>query len=791
MKVMRALDRKVLRDLRLLWSQAITIALVVASGIGGFLATLSAVDSLAQARDDFYASGRFADVFATVKRAPDALAPRLAEVPGVLDLQTTVETFARITVPGSIDPVIGQLIGRSADRPQRLNRVQLRSGRWPEGGSRAGSELEAVVTESFAEAHRLRPGAAVSALVNGKRRTLRITGTALSPEYIFGGLYGMPDLRAFGVFWVDHDELAAALDMEGAFTHVAVKIGPGASEHAVVAEVTRRLAGLGGAPAHGRDEQGSHSMLDNEIREQRVLGTVLPAIFLVVAGFLLHVVTARLVATQREQVAALKALGYPNRSIAWHYLKLVAPMVLGGFALGLVLGQVMGSLLTGLYADFFRFPSFTYRLGPELAAVGLLLLLVTAVLGTLTAIAAIVRLSAAEAMRPPAPGRYRRALLERLPRLHLGPAVRMIMRNLERRPLRAALTIGGIAASVAIVIMGNFFRDAMDTIVDTQFNLGMRGDIIVWTTDPVDAGAARELARLPGVVQVEPGRRLQVRYIHGPRSAKGLLDAYPAVPQLQRIIDVTQSRRPPGTHGLVMTDRLADKLGLRPGDPVLVEVREGRREVLQLVLERTVSDMMGLNAFIRRDTLNRALGDADLANFFSLRVGPGAAERVLETTRSMPKVAGAFSKATMLRNMQEVSARNILIMSAVLTGFAAVIAVGVVYNNARIALAERTWELASLRVLGFTRREVSVLLLGELALGIAIALPLGMLLGWGLTHGVVQLMRSDQFLFPVAIQPRTYAWAAICIVMAGVASAMVVRRRIDRLDMVAALKTRE
>jgi len=163
----------------------------------------------------------------------------------------------------------------------------------------------------------------------------------------------------------------------------------------------------------------------------------------------------------------------------------------------------------------------------------------------------------------------------------------------------------------------------------------------------------------------------------------------------------------------------------------------------------------------------------------------------LETTRSMPKVAGAFSKATMLRNMQEVSARNILIMSAVLTGFAAVIAVGVVYNNARIALAERTWELASLRVLGFTRREVSVLLLGELALGIAIALPLGMLLGWGLTHGVVQLMRSDQFLFPVAIQPRTYAWAAICIVMAGVASAMVVRRRIDRLDMVAALKTRE
>ncbi len=788
---MRALDRKVFRDLRLLWSQALTIALVVASGIGGFLATLSAVDSLAQARDDFYASGRFADVFAIVKRAPDALAARLAEVPGVVDVQTTVETFARVTVTGSTDPVIGQLIGLEAGRPHRLNRVQLRSGRWPEGGSRPGGELEAVATESFAQAHGLRPGGSVSALVNGKRRTLRITGTALSPEYIFGGIMGLPDLRAFGVFWVDHDELAAATDMAGAFNHVALKLAPDASEPAALAEVTRRLAGLGGEPAHGRDEQGSHAMLDNEIREQRVLGTVLPAIFLAVAGFLLHVVTARLVATQREQVAALKALGYGNAAIAAHYLKLVAPIVLGGFLLGLALGHAMGRMLTGLYADFFLFPSFEFRLPAGLMAIGLLLVVATAVLGTLTAIAATVRLSAAEAMRPPAPGRYRRALLERVPRLRLTPALRMIVRNLERRPLRAAVTIGGMAAATAIVIMGNFFRDAIETIVDTQFNLGMRSDIIVWTTDPVDAGAGRELARLPGVLEVEAGRRLAVRFVHGSRSEKGLLDAYPPVPRLQRVVDVDQVARPPGLHGVLMTDRLADKLALKPGDTVMVEVREGRREVLHLVVERTVRDMMGLNAFIHRDTLNRALGDGDLANFFSLRAGPGAVERVLETTQGLPRVAGAFSKATMLRNMQEVSARNVLIMSSVLTAFAAVIAVGVVYNNARIALAERTWELASLRVLGFTRGEVSFLLLGELALGIAIALPLGMLLGWSLTHGVVQLMRSDQFLFPVVIRPRTYAVAALCVVAAGVASALVVRRRIDSLDMVAALKTRE
>jgi putative ABC transport system permease protein len=788
---MKALDRKVFRDLRLLWSQAITIALVVGSGIGGFVGCLSAVESLSLARERFYEVGRFADVFATVKRAPLVQARRLAELPGVVDVQTTVEAGARITVPDSTDPVIGQLIGLDTRHPQRLNRVSLRSGRLPEPGTRAGGELDAVVTEVFAQAHKLTPGSYVTALVNGKLRRLRITGTVLSPEYIFAGMWGMPDVRAFGVFWLDADELAAALDMQGAFNRVSLRLAPGTSLPATFDAVSRQLAAFGGLPAHGRDEQMSHAMLDNEIREQEVLGTILPSIFLAVAAFLLHVVTARLIATQREQVAALKALGYTNRAITLHYLKLITPMAAGGWLLGLALGKWLGVLLMGLYDEVFRFPVFVHVVPSQLVALSLGVVAATALLGTLTAIAATVRLQPAEAMRPPAPGRYRRSLLERIPRLRTGPALRMILRNVERRPLRAAITVGGIAASVAIVVMGNFFRDAIDVILDTNFNLGMRGDIAMWTIDPIDAGATRALARLPGVLQVEPGRRVAVRFMHGARVETGVIQGRTAPPNLQRVIDVDGRVAVPPADGLMMSDRLADKLGLRVGDSVTVELREGRRLVREVTVQQLVRDMMGLNAYMERRALNRLLGEGDVASEFTLRIAKGEDHRVLEETKALPRVSGAFSKASMLRNMEEVTARNILIMSAILTGFAAVIAVGVVYNNARIALAERTWELASLRVLGFTRAEVSLLLLGELALSIAVALPLGMVLGWGLTHGIVELMRSDQFYFPVVIRARTYAFAALCVVAAGVASAMVVRQRIDRLDMVAALKTRE
>ena len=789
---MKALDRKLLRDLRLMWSQALTIALVVASGVGGFITTLSAVDSLALARDRFYASGRFADVFASVKRAPNALTEALLATPGVADVQTTIEQIVRIELPGLADPVVGQLIGVDPKAPMRMNRVTVRSGRALDDTHLTDQAIPVLVSAAFADARGLVPGARISALINGKRRTLAIIGIALSPEFIFAGLQGMPDLRGFGVFWVPRDALAAAYNMDGAFNRVAVKLAPGASERAVVDKISAQLSRYCGREAHGREDQASHAMLDNEIKEQRVLGTVLPSIFLGVAAFLLNVVVSRLVATQREQIAALKALGYPNRTIGGHYLKLVLVIVGLGLVLGVALGDVLGTMFTGLYAEFFQFPSFEHRIAPWLLIVSIGITVATAVLGTLNAILATVRLAPAEAMRPQAPGHYRRTVVERLGIMRITPALRMILRNMERRPLRTVLSIGGVAASVAIVVMGNFFNDAIDYIVDSQFNVAMRSDVIVWMLEAADDSARHEVARLPGVTAVESGRDVAVRFVNGHVSERGAIQGFSRHAELRRIIDLDKREASRlDDDGLVMTDRLADKLGLRIGQSVWVEVLEGRQRTVVVPLSAVVREMMGLNAYMERRALNRLLQEGDQSTSFSLAVERGREPELLEATKQMPRVVGAFSKATLLRNMQDVSARNIRIMSTVLTFFATVIAVGVVYNNARIALAERTWELASLRVLGFTRAEVSGLLLGEMAIGIAIALPLGMALGYGLVHLVTGLLKSDQFLFPVVIQPATYAWAGITVLVSGVASALVVRRRIDKLDMVAALKTRE
>ena len=799
---MKVLDRKLLRDLRAMWSQALTIALVVASGLGGFLTSLSAVDSLAAARDEFYLQGRFADLFANVKRAPQALAEQLRALPGVADVQTTVEQIVRIQLAGSSDPVLGQLIGIDRLQPPRLNLVSVVAGRALfDGGDGAGQSggadnaIDALVSQGFAQARGLKPGASLSALINGRRRALRIVGIAMSPEFIFAGLFGMPDQRGFGIFWVDQATLAAAYDMQASFNTLAVRLTPAGartlSDRAVIAELALPLARYGGAAPRPRAEQSSHAMLDNEIKEQRVLGTVLPSIFLGVAAFLLNVVVSRLVATQREQIATLKALGYPNRTIAAHYLKLVLAIVGLGLVLGVLLGHWLGGLFMSLYAEVFHFPSFTHRVSPNLVALAGSITAITAVAGTLSAILATVRLTPAEAMRPSAPGQFKPTVAERLGLTRLSPALRMILRNMERRPLRTGIGIVGVAAAVAIVVMGNFFRDAIEVIVDSSFTLAMRSDVSVWLTEPADDRVALQLARLPGVLAVESSRQLSATLVHGHRRERVQLRAVPAVPELHRIVDVDGHAARPTGDGLLLTDRLADKLGLRVGEAVRVEIEQGKRRELTLVVNGTVREMMGLNAYMQRDALNQALGDGDLSNGFVLSLERGSETAFLAATQALPRAAGSFSKATMLRNMQELTARNILIMSSVLTAFATVIAVGVVYNNARIALAERAWELASLRVLGFTRGEVSALLLGEMAIVIAISLPLGMVMGWALVHLIAGLLKSDQFFFPVLIQPRTYATAAIAVLASAAASAAVVRRRIDRIDMVSALKVRE
>ncbi|NBT09910.1 MAG: ABC transporter permease [Betaproteobacteria bacterium] len=796
---MMLLQRKLARDLLRLWSQVLTIALVVASAVGALLTTQACVYSLQAARDRFYVQAHMADVFASVRRAPRSVLPLFDDLPGVAQVQATVERPARLLLPGQVDPVMGHLVGVDAMRPFALNRPVLRQtdgsvqpGIWP-GALRSDGVMPAWLSEGFAQARGLQRGQQLQVLMNGRLRTVEITGLALAPDVIFAGAMGMPDPRGYGVLWVDERALAAAWDLQGAFTRLTLRLAPGAREEAVLASLQDLLPRWGGRDAVPRRLQASHQMLDNEIQEQRLLGTVLPLVFTAVSIFLLHVVMVRLVATQREQIASLKALGFSNAALAWHQLQMVLVIAAVGVAVGGTLGWWAGRWLMGLYAEFFRFPELPLVIPASVWWQAVALAVVAAVLGAAQAMAGILRLSPAQAMQPPAPPRFSQGrwevAMERA--LGLSLVLRMILRQLRRRPWRSLFSVLGMASALALVVMGNFFRDAIEHIVTRQFETVWRGDVQVITPEVVGSGAIRELARVPGVVAVEGTRSVAATVVHGHRSQRVQLRGLDPLGQQQRLVDVQGRVVPLSEDGLVLTDRLARKLGVRVGDELLVKLVEGPRPSVQLRVSHLVGETMGLNATTTRSTLNRLMQEDDRINALSLVVQSDELDAVLRATTRMPRVGGAFSKAHLLHNMQAVTARNIRIMSTIMTGFALIVAVGVVYNHARIALAERSWELASLRVLGLTRTEVAQLMVGEQALLLVMAVPLGMCLGWLLVWGLSVGLRSDQFQFPVVVWPRTYALGALSLSAAAAASAGVVWARVQGLDLVAALKTRE
>jgi putative ABC transport system permease protein len=789
-RVVRALDRKLLRDLWHLRGQAIAIAAVIGAGLAMYVGYLSTLASLEQSQARYYEGYRFAHVFAQLKRAPLSLAADVAAIPGVAAVEARVVADVTLDVPGLDEPALGRLVSMPVPARPMLNGLFLRRGRLPE----PGRPDEVVASELFTQANRLESGSTVGAIINGRRRTLRIVGVALSPEYVVTVRPGelIPDNRRFGVLWMDRRALATAFDMEGGFNDVALALSPGAQEASVIEALDRLLQPYGGFGAIPRALQISHWTIANELAQLRGMGLAIPLIFLGVAAFLLNVVLTRIVAVQREQIAALKALGYANREIGWHYAKWSLAVGGAGSVIGLASGAWMGDAMTGLYTTFFRFPALEFRMSAPVAVTAVAISLGAALFGALGAVRRAVRLPPAEAMRPESPGRYRPSLIERagIGRL-FGPPGRMVARNVERQPVRTLTSIVGIGFGSAMLVLGMFFIDAIDEVLRVQFTVVQRQDVTVSFVEPRSAAALYALRRLDGVLAVEPSRVLAVRLRAGTRARQiGITGVVPS-PQLQRVVDTAAEPVALPPAGLVLSRSLADLLGLEAGDAVDVEVLEGSRPRRRLAVTRIVDEYLGIAAYMDLDALHDLMREARVLTGAYLLVDPAQEQSLYRRLKGIPSVAGVALKRAMLESFEKQMDETMGVMIAFNILFAGTIAFGVVYNAARISLSERSRELASLRVLGFTRAEISSILLGELALLTLVGTPLGLVMGTGFAAVIMTALETELYRFPVVISPATYALSAVVTLAAAAISGFLVRRRLDRLDLVQVLKSRE
>jgi putative ABC transport system permease protein len=785
-----SIDKKLLRDISRLRGQVITIALVVASGIAGYVTMQGTYTSLEWSRSAYYERYRFADVFVHVKRAPLSLVPDLEQLPGVASVHSRVVETVSIPVETLPEPASGTIVSVPDDGRPPLNDLFLKSGRYLD----PGRTNEVLVLDSFAREHFLEPGDSIPIVVNGTLRHQVVVGTAMSPEFVFAMPPGSltADPKRFGVLWMSRSALGAVFEMDGAFNDAVIRLQPGASQASVITEVDRILEPYGSLGAIGRDKQLSNWVLDGELRQLQSMATFIPLIFLGVAAFLLNVVLARLVSLQRSQIAALKALGYPDRAIGFHYVKLVSVIVLIGAIIGVALGSWLGRGMTELYTQFFSFPLLRYRLDPGVVVTGIGVSLVAALVGALASARQVAKLPPAEAMRPPAPASFKPTFIERMG-VHslLSPSARMVLREVERRPLRLALSALGISMAVAILVTGRFSLDSIDYLMRVQFHEAWREDVSVTFSRPLSERAVREVEHLPGVLHAEGHRAVPVRIRSGAVQRDVALLGYEDGGELRYALDADGRRIELPKDGTVLSRKLAEILGVRVGDTVDVQIQEGDRGRRPLLVTGTIDDSFGLQGYMRLETLQDFVHEQGAVSQVLMRIDPARLHELETRLKEMPAVASVLRKQTIIDQFKAQTADWMVAMMLIMTVFASVIAIGVVYNNARVALSVRARDLGSLRVLGFTRREISAILLGELSLQVLLAIPIGLAVGTWMAHAMMSQVDPEQYRMPVIISAQTYAFAVLVTIGAGIASALLVRRKLDRLDLIAVLKTRE
>ena len=770
--------------------QVFAITLVVISGVATFIMFISTIDSLSLTRDTFYREYRFADVFINLKRAPESLKEKMEQVPGVDQVETRVSAYVKLDVRGFPEPVTGKIISIPDDGKPLLNRLYIKRGRLAD----PAKDNEAVINENFAQAHGFNLGDRFAAIINGKWKELTITGIALSPEFvlIMRPEAMSPDFKRYGILWMGRKALSKSYDMDGAFNDVALTLHPDAKLNDVLGELDHIVERYGGFGAYARKDQISHRLLNEEFKQLQRSSEIFPTIFICVAAFLLNVVMSRTINTQREQIAALKAFGYNNIDIGIHYAKLVVLIISAGLVGGIAAGIWFGKMLGGIYMEVYRFPHLLYTLHPWVIITAVLISIASALVGTMHALWRAAKQPPAEAMRPEPPAQYRVTLIEKtgIGRWLTQPS-RIIVRNVERKPVRTFLSIIGIAVACATMISSGFFKDAVAFMVNVQFVRSQKEDIKVAFVEPTSRRAVYELKELPGVHHAETFRTVPARFRSGNRSYKTAINGIEPESRLHLLLDTELKPISLPPSGIVLNEYLGNFLGVKAGDLLTVEVLEGSKPIRQVPVVALVKLYLGVMGYMDLTALNRLMREGDAISGAYLVTDPLHSEKLYRNFIHMPRISGTVLRRNEIRNFQEVQAKGMLFFTFIATLMACSISFGVVYNSARIALSERSRELSSLRVLGYTRGEISYILLGELGLITLIAIPLGFIIGYWLCAYIAQALASDLFRVPLVIETKTYSLAAAVVLASASVSGLIVRHKLDHLDLVEVLKTRE
>jgi putative ABC transport system permease protein len=774
------LVRKLVRELRRQSGQTAAVLTVIALGVMLFLASAAAYVDL---RDSYSATRErlaLADLHVEVEAVhPDDVA-RVARLSGVAlaDSRSIVVAPVRIAARR----VQLRLLSLPDDRDPILDRVLVTAGVLPQGDD------EILIEKHLARHHHLGPDDTVDLVAGGTSRRLRVSGVGVSAEYLWVARDAqdvMPSPDSFGVGWMRR---AALRGIHPTSDQLLIELAPGADP----SEITRAIGLALGPERIGRvvseDELVGVRLLQLDVDGSRGMAAFFPIFFLGIGAFIVASILARLVDAQRPLIGTLMALGVGRGRILGHYLTYGIALGGAGALIGVLAGVGLAPVMTRGYASELGIPFVSARAHGDLAAWGTLLGVGVGALAALLPAIHASREVPAAAMRPPRPTTGRLARLVR--RLPAPLLVRVAVRDILGRPFRSLTTALGVAAAVVVVVTTGGLLDSMRVTFTSTFDRAHREALRVDLVgpEPADEVVAR-LGAIDGVVASEGllAGVVSLESSHG--TAEAVLQGLDDEARLVRSVDADGTLVPPPPGGIVLTRALARALHVRRGDEVRV-TRRGSATSTTFRVAGLADAAMGPTASAPRDEVGAALGLEGMVTSVALAVDPAQASAAREAVAALPDAARVVDAAQVRAQMATLMGLGWAMLGAMLL-FASVLAAAILYNTASLGVLERRRDLATLRALGRTLRELGVELTIEHAVlaiaGIAIGLPIAFLA----TKHLTSAFSSELFTLPFVVAPVT-----LIVAVGGILAILLVAqwpalRSVGRMELADAVRTRE
>lgn len=787
---MGVLFRKLIRDIKEAKGQFISILIVVTIGVMFYSGINSTFRNLMNASTKYYSDYRFGDIWVDFYKAPESVMDRINALPYVKMSTGRIVMNAGINI--SDENATVRFITLPDVKEDIVNDINLKSGRY---FSREEAN-QCLVEEEFFKAHNLKLGDYIYPVVNGNEVKIKVIGTVKSPEFVYtlkDNSELMPDSKKFGIIYVKSSFGQSIFGFESSINNASILLQNGVELEDAKDDIERHLKNYGVTDIIDKDDQISNSMLSTEMEGLESMGSAFPIVFFIVAAVIIYIMMGRMVENQRTQIGILKALGFTDMQVLFHYLSYSIFIAVTGSILGSIFGMYLGAGLTKLENMYFHLPLTEMRIYPDLVLPASLLTLIFCLLAGYNSCKTVFKIMPSEAMKPKSPAIGKKILVERVKYLwsNIDNTWKIILRNIFRHKRRALLTSTGVIFSTALLVFALGMNDSVDFTIEQQYQNIQDYDIKVSFSKLLSLDELNSIKNIPGVTKMEPVLETGIEIQNGWRKKDVALTAVVNNPEMYRVVDKSGNSVNLPDHGIVVPEKLANILGIKLNDTVFLKPFLPGKEKKEVEVKGIAAQYIGLSAYSSMDNINNIMGEGKIANSAVLRLeNPSFEGEVKDKLKDMGAVSSVQSKSDALNALLQ-NLGSMTSSIGVMILLAAILSIAVVYNTTTINIFERQREIATLKVLGFKDNEIKKLVFYEnyiiTTLGLILGLPCGSWLG----NYLMTTMTTDFYSMPFITKLWTYVLAAVLTFVFTVMANMILMKKIKSISIVEVLKSRE